>query len=85
MLKQKGYVIRILPVRQDATLKGVQAAQEANVKVKRELEDDNPRPRKTTRPSGMATQLEIDEASGGFRKAATDPLGRVEPEIIEID
>lgn len=47
--------------------------------------DDNPRPRKMARPSAASTQLELDEVSGGFREASAETVGRVEPEIIEID
>lgn len=55
------------------------------MKVKQERSDDNPRPRKVARPSGDSTQLEIDETGNGFQEASVDTVGRVEPEIIEID
>ncbi|CZT25421.1 uncharacterized protein RCC_11153 [Ramularia collo-cygni] len=61
------------------------AAQEASVKVKRERADENPRRRKIARPSVGATQLELNEADGGFREASSETAGRAEVEIVEID
>lgn len=61
-----------------------QAAKEMALKVKRERQDDNPRPRKAARPSAGASQLEIDD-DGDFQESSTAPWGFVEHEIIEID
>lgn len=63
----------------------VQVIREASVRMKREREDDNPRPRKIARPSAASTLLELDDDDGEFREVSTDTLGRVEREIIEID
>ncbi|KAI5359904.1 hypothetical protein Slin14017_G094650 [Septoria linicola] len=53
-------------------------------KIKREREDDNPRPRKVRRPAAGGTQLEIDGA-GSFRETSVaGPLAR-EIEVIELN
>jgi hypothetical protein len=62
-----------------------QAAQEVTVKIKRERQDDDPRPRKVARLSAGAKHLEIDETSGNFREASVATLGRVKPEPVVID
>lgn len=46
--------------------------------------DDNPRPRKVSRPSAGDTQLQIDD-DGNFREASVATLGREEREVIELD
>ncbi|KAK4496758.1 hypothetical protein PRZ48_012741 [Zasmidium cellare] len=53
-------------------------------KIKRERKDENPRPRKVSRPSNGDTQLELDD-EGSFRESSTATLDREEPEIIELD
>lgn len=54
------------------------------MKIKREKEDNNPRPRKKARPSVGDTQLEIDD-DGGFRERSISTLPAVEREVIELD
>lgn len=55
---------------------------ENKAKIKRECADQNPRPRKVSRPSAGDTQLEIDD-DGRVRESSTATLGG--PEVIEID
>lgn len=52
------------------------------VKVKREKSDENPRPKKASKPSRGDTQLEID-VEGNVRESSTANLDA--KEIIEID
>lgn len=52
------------------------------MKVKRERTDDNPRPRKVSRPTRESTQLELDN-DGRVRASSTPTLA--EQEIIELD
>ncbi|TKA68034.1 hypothetical protein B0A55_08372 [Friedmanniomyces simplex] len=54
----------------------------ADVKIKRERTDENPRPRKVARPTRNSTQLELDD-DGGVRESSTPSV--VPREIIELD
>jgi hypothetical protein len=60
----------------------LQGEKEAQIKVKREQADENPRPRKVSRPSAGDTQLEIDD-DGRVRESSTPTIA--EREVIEID
>ena len=51
-------------------------------KVKREQADENPRPRKVSRPNAGDTQLELDD-DGRMRERSTATLEG--PLVIEID
>ena len=60
----------------------MQGEKAAQVKIKREQADENPRPRKLARPSPGNTQLELDD-DGGVRESSTATLEG--PVMIEID
>ncbi|KAF2160292.1 hypothetical protein M409DRAFT_29147 [Zasmidium cellare ATCC 36951] len=53
-------------------------------KIKRERADENPRPRKVSRPSAGDVQLELND-EGNFQQSSTASLGRKEQEVIELD
>ena len=54
------------------------------MKIKREHEEDEPRPRKVARPNASSTQLEFDE-SGNVVDRATSSAAVAEPEVIVLD
>ena len=56
----------------------------AAIKVKRERTDDNPRPRKSARPSAGDALLELDDDGEGFRDSSTATLPD-ERVVIELD
>lgn len=56
---------------------------EAMIKIKRERADDNPRPRKASRPSHGSAQFEIDD--DGRVRASSTPTVKVESEVIELE
>lgn len=62
----------------------MQGLEDTKQKIKRERADNNPRPRKVSRPSAGDTQFEIGD-DGSVRESSTATLGRQEHEIIELD
>lgn len=66
------------------SLSQAQEKEASRVKIKREKADENPRPRKISRPSAGDTQFEIGD-DGGFRQASTSTLAPDEKVVIELD
>lgn len=62
----------------------IQELAETTRKIKRERKDENPSPRKVSRPSAGDTQLELDD-DGSVRESSIATLDREEQEVIELD
>lgn len=61
-----------------------QSQKEAQLKIKREKKDDNPRQRKRARPSADVTQIEFDD-DGSFRERSVSTLAAEDRVVIELD
>ena len=63
---------------------GEQKQNKPKMQIKRKKIDDNPRPRKVSRPSAGDTQLEISD-DGDVREGSTSTLAPAEKVVIELD